>query len=178
MNVVNTGIKGYVCEFFSPIGNLILVSDGKALTGLYLNKKAMFENNSSNAVLDETLPVFLKVKKWLEAYFLGKNLKINFPIKLCGSEFRRKVWAILKTVPYGETTTYGEIAMKIKKQKGGKAMAAQAVGGALNHNPISIVIPCHRVIGKNGSLVGYGSGLSIKKKLLEIEGIDIKKFDK
>lgn len=106
---------------------------------------------------------------WLDQYFSGKKPFIIPPIKLEGTEFRKSVWAVLQTIPYGVTTTYGDIGKEIAKQQGKDTMSAQAVGGAVGHNPISIIIPCHRVIGSNGKLTGYAGGMERKKYMLDLE---------
>ena len=122
----------------------------------------------------DDLPVFIKVKKWLERYFNGENPSIKeLPLAPQGNDFRQRVWDILCKIPYGETVTYGDIAKEIANSLGRKSMSAQAVGGAVGHNPISILIPCHRVIGVNGSLTGYAGGIERKKALLKLERGDI-----
>ncbi len=115
------------------------------------------------------MPVFEETKHWLDIYFSGKEPDFTPQIKLQDSKFRLAVWNILKTIPYGQTATYGEIADIIAKQTGVSKISAQAVGGAVGHNPVSIIIPCHRVIGKNGNLTGYAGGLDLKKFLLDNE---------
>lgn len=121
------------------------------------------------------LPVFLQATQWLDRYFRGENPKMDLPLSPSGSPFRHLVWDILLTIPYGETTTYGAIARQLEAATGKRA-AAQAVGGAVEHNPIGILIPCHRVVGKSGSLTGYAGGLEVKTALLTLEGVDMTKF--
>ena len=148
--------------------DIILESDGENLIGLYFFNDShknidKFEENS-------TLPLFEQTKKWLDDYFCGKEQTKVPKYKLPdASEFRRRVWEIIQKIPYGKTITYGEIANIIAKESGIEKMSAQAVGNALNQNPICIIIPCHRVIGKSGNLVGYGGGMNNKKILLELE---------
>lgn len=126
---------------------------------------------------NDSLEILLKTKKWLDRYFSGKRPDINeLDINLIGSEFRKNVWEILKNIPYGETTTYKEIAKILANQKEISRMSAQAVGGAVGHNPISIIIPCHRVIGSDGSLTGYAGGLDKKIYLLEHERVNVDKL--
>ena len=161
----------YYCNYNSPLGNLILKCNGEELTEICLPNNNQIDSTCSN---DENIEVLKKVKKWLDEYFNGNNPVIDFKIKLDGTGFQKVVWNILKTIPYGKTITYGEIAEKIAKKRGINKMSAQAVGNAVSKNPIPIIIPCHRVIGKDGSLVGYAGGLEIKKKLLIIENILIK----
>ena len=161
----------YMCKYESPIGKIILVSDGENLTGLWFEGQKYFLNLITEQKCD--LEIFKKTKKWLDIYFSGKNPEEEIPINLYGTDFRVKVWNILKEIPYGNVITYGEIAKRLASEKGMKKMSAQAVGAAVSHNPISIIIPCHRVIGNNKNLTGYAGGIDKKVKLLEIEGIDI-----
>jgi methylated-DNA-[protein]-cysteine S-methyltransferase len=122
----------------------------------------------------DNIPGFAETKNWLDRYFAGKKPSISeLQLAPIGSEFRQEVWNILREIPYGEVTTYGGIAKKIAVKMNLKSMSSQAVGGAVGHNPISIIIPCHRVIGTNGSLTGYAAGIAVKAKLLELEGVDI-----
>ena len=164
----------YQTQYQSPVGNITLASDGKNLVGLWLDGQKYFADSIKEEMHpDDTLPLFTKVKDWLERYFQGRQPRISeLPLAPSGSEFRQMVWSILCEIPYGQTATYGEIAQKIARRKGLLHMSAQAVGGAVGHNPISIIIPCHRVIGTNGSLTGYAGGLDKKIKLLKLEGID------
>lgn len=168
--------KIYKTEYRSPIGDLTLASDGESLIGLWiegqkisLDESKMLENNR--------LEVFCLTKKWLDEYFCGKRPDASkIPLAPIGNEFRQGVWKILRKIPYGKTTTYGEIAAEIAQQRGLKRMSAQAVGGAVGHNPISIIVPCHRVVGKNGNLTGYAGGIELKTALLKLENADMTKF--
>lgn len=164
----------YQTQYQSPVGNITLASDGKNLVGLWLDCQKYFADSIKEEMHpDDTLPLFTKVKDWLERYFQGRQPLISeLPLAPSGSEFRQMVWNILCEIPYGQTATYGEIAQKIARRKGLPHMSAQAVGGAVGHNPISIIIPCHRVVGTNGSLTGYAGGLDKKIKLLKLEGAD------
>lgn len=164
----------YMCKYNSEIGNIIIVSDGENLTGLWFEGQKHFLNLFEEQ--EEELEIFTKTKKWLDIYFSGKKPKFSIPVLFSGTEFRVKVWNILKEIPYGEVITYGDIAKRLAEEKGIKKMSAQAVGAAVGHNPISIIVPCHRVIGNNNNLTGYAGGLDKKKRLLEIEGIDISKM--
>lgn len=171
----------YYTEYESPLGIVVMASDGEYLNGLWLEGQKYFADSIKKATKKEmiengNLSVFVLVKKWLDDYFAGKKPATDIlPLKPLGSDFRQKVWKILCEIPYGKTTTYGEIAKKIAKDSG-KKMSAQAVGGAVGHNPISIIIPCHRVVGTNGSLTGYAGGIDKKIKLLSLENVDISKF--
>ena len=143
---------------------MTLTSDGTVLTGLRFDtpNEASIENSID-------LPVFGQTVEWLDTYFSGKEPTFIPPITFHATDFRQAVWEILLTIPYGQTRTYGEIAKQIAAQRGVKRMSAQAVGGAVGHNAFVLIIPCHRVIGADGSLTGYGPGLDIKEKLLEME---------
>ena len=157
----------YTAHYTSPLGGITLASDGMALTGLYFDGERDFPDLSPGRKKD--LPLFGEVMRWLDLYFDGKEPDFSPALNPTGTAFQMSVWAILRTIAYGETTTYGAIAKRLEK-KTGKRMSAQAVGGAVGRNPISIIVPCHRVIGANGSLTGYAGGLDKKEYLLELEG--------
>lgn len=156
----------------SPIGRILMMSDGENLNAL----EAIGRRNIALNGLAENkeISVFKSANLWLKKYFSGENPPIsNVPIKpLVGTQFQKIVWKILLEIPYGSTITYGEIAREAARRLGKLKMSAQAVGQAVGQNPISIIIPCHRVIGANGNLTGYNGGIDVKIKLLEIEGID------
>lgn len=158
----------------SPIGPLYIVSDGTSIIGVWMKGQKYFQASlKETPVKDEKDPVLKKAKKWFEDYFAGKKPSIkNLPLDPQGSPFRKKVWKELCKIPYGKTITYGEIAKRLEKN--GKRVSAQAVGGAVGHNPISIIIPCHRVVGSDGSLTGYAGGISKKVKLLKHEEVDMR----
>lgn len=164
----------YYTKYGSPIGELTLLSDGNALIGLWIREQKYFGSDLMNAKYsiekNDCDEILKKTKNWLDRYFKGEKpeaceLKLNPN----GGEFRQEVWKILCEIPYGETISYGEIAKRIADIRGIKSMSAQAVGQAIGHNPIGIIIPCHRVIGKNGNLTGYTGGIDIKKWLLTHE---------
>jgi methylated-DNA-[protein]-cysteine S-methyltransferase len=161
----------YSTTCLSPAGKLTLASDGENLAGLWFEGQKYFGNGIPEKMTEKNnVPVFAAVKKWLDRYFAGKQPAISeLPLAPVGSKFRREVWNILCKVPYGRLITYGEIAKKMAAKMNRETMSSQAVGGAVGHNPISIIIPCHRVVGANGSLTGYAGGLHIKAKLLELE---------
>lgn len=165
----------YKTTYESPVGLLTLASDGEHLVGLWIEGQKYFEESVREEMMEkDDIPVFVLVKKWLDQYFRGERPMISkLPLCPAGSEFRQDVWKILCEIPYGCLTTYGEIAKKIAVQRNKKSMSAQAVGGAVGHNPISIIIPCHRVVGSNGSLTGYAGGVETKRKLLKLEGADM-----
>ena len=160
----------YYCTYESKIGLLYLISDGKSLIGCYLEGQKYFPDNIDNYYLNEELSILVKSKDWLEKYFNGENPSIDeIPLNYIGTEFRKIVWKVLKEIPYGKVVTYRHIAEIIAKTKGLETMSAQAVGGAVGHNPLLIFIPCHRVIGVDGSLTGYAAGLENKRFLLNLE---------
>lgn len=168
----------YKTNYISPLGNYTLVSDGKKLSGVWQEGQKYFADNiHCDLIENDNLDIFHDTKKWLDLYFSGKKPDISL-LSLApeGNEFRQKVWQILCKIPYGEVTTYGRIADIIAKERGQKRMSAQAVGGAVGHNPISIIIPCHRVVGANGSLTGYAGGINTKISLLKLEGVDMSKL--
>lgn len=151
----------YTTDYSSPLGKIILACDGVNLTGLWIEGQKYFASTlSENPEKNDDLPVFKASKQWLDSYFAGQKPAISeLPLAPAGSPFRQEVWKILMEIPYGEVTTYGEIAKKIAARTGKTSMSGQAVGGAVGHNPISIIIPCHRVVGSNGSLTGYAGGI-------------------
>ena len=178
--LVETGEKmseiTYLHHYNSLLGEITLSSDGSALTGLWFEEQKYFMADVRGEKEEKDLPVFEMTDRWLDIYFSGKCPDFTPDIKLTGTAFRQAVGKIMLQIPYGSTTTYGEIARQIAVQRGVKTMSSQAVGGAVGHNPISIIVPCHRVIGANGSLTGYAGGIDKKIKLLELEGNDRKKF--
>lgn len=166
----------YTYHFVSPIGDITLASDGNALTGLWFDGQKYYADTLSPEHEEKPLPIFNDTVKWLNIYFSGKEPEFTPALNMKTTPFRKSVWEIMLTVPYGHTMTYGEIAKQIAKQTGISRMSAQAVGGAVGHNSISLIIPCHRIVGTNGSLIGYSGGIDRKMKLLEMEGVNIKKL--
>lgn len=161
----------YSQKYNSPIGDLKIVSDKKNIVGLWIKGQKYFESTIyGEEISSQPLPILEMAKQWLNQYFSGeKPLPKELSLKPKGSEFRKLVWEILCKIPYGEVTTYGEIAKEVAQILQKDKMSAQAVGGAVGHNPISIIIPCHRVIGASGDLIGYAGGIELKKKLLDFE---------
>ncbi|WP_314255810.1 methylated-DNA--[protein]-cysteine S-methyltransferase [Granulicatella elegans] len=153
----------------SPLGEVRLRSDGESLIGLWFVGQVNDAKEISDLEIKNDLPIFGQVESWLESYFSGKQTSITIPLQPKGTSFQQRVWQILQEIPYGETMTYGEIAQRIAKEKGVETFSAQAVGQAVGKNPISILIPCHRVLGKNGALTGYAGGVYRKEKLLQLE---------
>ena len=170
----------YSTTYPSPVGEITLAcdGDGKNIAGLWITGQKYFGDTIPEAMAERGgIPIFDAAKKWLDKYFAGENPAISaLPLAPNGGEFRQGVWNILCEIPYGEVVTYGSIAKKMAAKMDKKTMSGQAVGGAVGHNPISIIIPCHRVVGANGSLTGYGGGIKIKIKLLELEGVDMSRF--
>ena len=168
----------YKTTMESPLGKITLGSDGENLVGLWTEGQRYFGDTVPNEMLiNDSLSVFTVTKDWLNRYFDGKKPHISqLPLSPTGSEFRRNVWKMLTEIPYGEVITYGELARKIAVQRGSGRMSAQAVGGAVGHNPISIIIPCHRVVGANGNLTGFSGGIQMKLQLLHHEGVDVNRF--
>ena len=161
----------FVTTLPSPVGRLTLASDGEAITGLWLEGQKYFGAGLSDTVQEKTLPVFAAAGAWLKAYFSRAPLPPLPPLSPQGSPFRQAVWQLLREIPYGTVTTYGALAQTLRDR--GVSAAARAVGGAVGHNPISILIPCHRCVGSGGSLTGYAGGVARKRFLLELEGADM-----
>lgn len=166
----------YTYKYASKLSNITLASNGEALTGLWFDGQKYFGDTLYGEYEEKNLPVFEKTAAWLDIYFSGENPGFTPPLSFSASPFRQAVWEILLTIPYGKTMTYGEIAKKIAAQNKTEKMSARAVGGAVGHNPISIIVPCHRVVGANGSLTGYAGGIDLKVKLLKLEKTDMKSF--
>ena len=159
-----------VKHYTSPIGDILLASRNKKLIGVWFKGQKYYLANVSDEIIEKDDETLIKVKKWLDAYFSGEKPLINeLDLDPAGTDFRKEVWNILCEIPYGKTTTYKDIANQIAKKRGIEKMSAQAVGGAVGHNPISIIIPCHRVVGSNGDLTGYAAGIEKKKFLLKHE---------
>lgn len=166
----------YIDKYCSPIGNITMASDGENLIGLWLDGQKYYANILGDEVKEKSLKVFENTKKWLNIYFSGKEPNISIPIKLIGSDFRKEVWNILLEIPYGKVISYGGIAKIISRKRGFRKMSSQAIGGAVGHNPISIIVPCHRVVGAKNNLTGYAGGIAKKIRLLELEGINTNDF--
>lgn len=167
----------YTSRYESPLGGILLAGDQEGLTGLWFTEGSRYvgQGLARDAVHRET-EYFDQTKKWLDIYFSGRNPGFLPKIHLVGSDFRNRVGEIMCEIPYGKTVTYGWIADKIARERSLAGMSAQAVGGAVGHNPICIIVPCHRVVGTNGSLTGYGGGILRKKALLELEGVDLSRY--
>lgn len=163
----------YTASYSSPIGDILMAADDIGLTGLWFEGQKYYPD-LKNAQNMPDLPVFNETMRWLDTYFSGKSPDFTPPLHMIGTPFQTNVWNILLTIPYGKTTTYGEIAKQIAVKMGLPRMSAQAVGGAVGHNRISIIVPCHRVLGVHGELTGYAGGIDKKRYLLNIEGTAVK----
>ena len=163
----------YTYHYQSPLGNMLLAADDIGLTGLWFEGQKYFAYCLDKDSVEKDLPIFKKAQKWLDIYFSGTNPDFGLPLHMMGTDFQKEVWQILCSIPYGTTMTYGEIAALLATKKGISHMSAQAVGGAVGHNKISVIVPCHRVMGSNGSLTGYAGGIEKKKQLLTLEGISL-----
>ena len=161
----------YRSHYESPLGGITLASDGEALTGLWFDGQKYFGSTLTGEEEEKDLVVFDQTRKWLDLYFGGKKPDFVPKLGLKTTFFREAVWRILLEIPYGQTTTYGAIADRMARQMGRSSMSAQAVGGAVGHNPVSVIIPCHRVLGSERGLTGYAGGIEKKIRLLELEGI-------
>lgn len=161
------------CTYLSPLGGILLAADEIGLTGLWFDGEKYFAENLPREHAVQETPILQETKRWLDVYFSGKQPDFMLPLHPVGSPFRQAVWALLLQIPYGQTVTYGELARQLAAKQGRAKMSAQAVGGAVGHNEISIIIPCHRVVGTNGSLTGYAGSITKKKKLLELEQADM-----
>ena len=162
----------FTSHYDSPLGEILLAADEIGLTGLWFEEQKYFAAHLPAEQKEEKTPILKKTEHWLKLYFDGRKPDFQPPLHPFGSPFRQAVWKILLQIPYGGTTTYGEIARRLAEEQGLPRMSAQAVGGAVGHNAIAIIIPCHRVIGANGSLTGYAGGIDRKLKLLELEDVD------
>lgn len=159
----------YISYYQSSLGGMLLVADDIGLTGAWFEGQKYFALCLDKQYEEKEIPLFERAKRWLDIYFSGNEPDFNVPLHFMGTEFQKEVWKILCTIPYGKTTTYGAIAKQLAARKGLEHMSAQAVGGAVGHNRISIIVPCHRVVGADGSLTGYAGGLDKKVKLLNLE---------
>ena len=159
----------YKYTYESPLGTMVMLGTLSYLTDLFFIDEAHAPSYDDAEYIEQLTGPFEVTIMWLNQYFNGKNPFITPPIQLEGTEVRKSVWSILQTIPYGETTTYGDIGKQIAQQQGKEKFSAQAVGGAVGHNPISIIVPCHRVIGSNGQLTGYAGGIERKKYMLDLE---------
>ena len=161
----------YTAHYQSPLGSITLASDGEALVGLWFDGQKYFADTLDKQHEErDDLSIFDETRRWLDTYFSGKAPDFTPKLSMRASDFRKRVWEIMLTIPYGRTMTYGDIARQIARERGVPTMSTQAVGGAVGHNSISLIIPCHRVVGTSGSFTGYAGGIDKKLRLLQMEG--------
>ena len=163
----------YTAHYESPLGGLLLAADDVGLTGLWFDGEKYYALHLAREHEMRQTAVHEQTAAWLDVYFSGRDPDFMPPLHLIGTPFQQEVWALLRQIPYGKTTTYGALAKTLAAQRGLERMSAQAVGGAVGHNEISILVPCHRVVGTGGSLTGYAGGVDKKKALLELEGVSM-----
>ncbi len=166
MTVEKTKLPQFCSHYASPLGELLLAADETGLTGLWFRDQKYAGSTLEPDAKQQEIPIFVQTKRWLDVYFSGQEPDFDIPLHLMGTEFQIRVWEILKTIPYGQTVTYGQIAAQLAP-----GMSAQAVGGAVGRNPVSVIVPCHRVLGSGGRLTGYAAGLDKKTALLKMEHI-------
>lgn len=163
-------------HYDSPLGGILLAADEVGMRDLWFDGQKYFARDLPAERIEQNTPALAEAKRWLDIYFTGNEPDFLPPLHPVGSDFRQEVWDILLQIPYGQTTTYGEIAQQLAEKHGLPRMSAQAVGGAVGHNEISVIIPCHRVVGTNGNLTGYAGGIDKKMKLLKLEHTDMTGF--
>ena len=166
----------YTQHYESPLGGILLAADETGLTGLWFYGEKYYADNLAAEHEARDTQALGAAKRWLDVYFAGKEPDFLPPLHPIGSAFRKEVWQLLLEIPYGQTTTYGALARRLAERRGLRHMSAQAVGGAVGHNEISILIPCHRVVGTSGSLTGYAGGIDKKLSLLRLEQADLSGF--
>ena len=166
----------YTLHYDSPLGGILLAADEIGLTGLWFEGQKYFARTLDTVHQEQETPVLLEAKRWLDIYFSGQEPDFPPPLHPIGSPFRQEVWELLLQIPYGQTTTYSALAKQLAAKRSLSRMSAQAVGGAVGHNEISIIIPCHRVVGTNGSLTGYAGGIDKKVQLLTLEKVCLEHF--
>ena len=167
----------FIQHYDSPLGGILLAADETGLTGLWFDGQKFFAHDLPAGRVEQNTPALSEVKRWLDIYFSGRDPGFTPPLAMEQmTEFRRQVCEIMLDIPFGETMTYGQIAKRVAQMRGLESMSSQAVGGAVGHNPVSLIIPCHRVVGMNGSLTGYAGGVEKKTALLRLEGADMSGF--
>lgn len=166
----------YTQQYTSPLGGILLAANDIGLTGLWFDGQKYYADTLPAEHIERETPILTDAKRWLDVYFTGNEPDFTPPLHIVGSAFRQKVWKLLLQIPYGQAVTYGELARQLAEKQGAEHMSAQAVGCAVGHNPISLIIPCHRVVGTHGSLTGYAGGIDKKIMLLELEQADMQGF--
>lgn len=166
----------YTSQYHSPLGEILIAADDIGLTGLWFEGQKYYALHLDKENQEQETQILKDTKRWLDIYFSGQEPNFKLPLHFTGTDFQNEVWEILCSIPYGKTTTYGKIANILAKRKGLERMSAQAVGGAVGHNEISIIVPCHRVVGSQGSLTGYAGGIDKKISLLKLEKVNMDRF--
>lgn len=166
----------YTSQYHSPLGEILIAADDIGLTGLWFEGQKYYALHLDKENQEQETQILKDTKRWLDIYFSGQEPNFKLPLHFTGTDFQNEVWEILYSIPYGKTTTYGKIANILAKRKGLERMSAQAVGGAVGHNEISIIVPCHRVVGSQGSLTGYAGGIDKKVSLLQLEKVNMDRF--
>ena len=163
----------YISRDQTPLGGVLLAADETGLTGLWFEGQEYFAQGLDGEHEERESPLLAQAKAWLAVYFSGREPEFEVPLHLMGTDFQKEVWALLRAIPYGQTTTYGALAARLAAQRGLPHLSPQAVGGAVGHNKVSILVPCHRVVGAHGSLTGYAGGIDKKRALLALEKADM-----
>lgn len=166
----------YISYYHSPLGKILLAADEIGLAGIWLEGQKYYGRLLKGTEKEADTPLLLQAKQWLDVYFSGRQPDFSVPMHFIGTEFQQEVWQLLCSIPYGQTVTYGQLAEKIAGKRGLRRMSAQAVGGAVGHNPLTVMVPCHRVVGQNGSLTGYAGGIERKIQLLKLENVNLASF--
>ena len=166
----------YISYYQSPLGKLLLAADQTGITGAWFENQKYYAHSLDAEHTEKVTPILEDTKRWLDLYFSGKEPDFMPPLHPSGTPFQMDVWDILRQIPYGTTITYGAVAKEIARRRGIPRMSAQAAGGAVGRNPVSILIPCHRVVGSNGSLTGYAGGIDRKIKLLALEKVPVESY--
>ena len=161
----------YTAHYRSPLGGILMAADEEGLTGLWFEGQKYFARGLAGSTEERETPASAAARRWLDEYFAGREPRSTPPLHLVGTEHQRAVWDVLLSIPYGRTMTYGQIASRLAESRA--RVSAQAVGGAVGRNPVSIIVPCHRVVGADGSLTGYAGGIEKRLRLLELEGVDM-----
>ena len=170
--MANNAAAVFTRHYDSPMGRILLAADEIGLRGLWFDGQKYFARDLPEKRIEQETHALAEARRWLDVYFTGKEPDFLPPLHPIGSAFRQAVWTILLQIPYGQTTTYGALAKQLAEINGGKRVSAQAVGGAVGHNPVSIIVPCHRVVGSDGSLTGYAGGIEKKIRLLTLENAE------
>lgn len=163
----------YFQHYQSPLGGVLMAADHQGVTGLWFEGAKYFAQGLERNREQRETPHLAQTRAWLDAYFAGRQPDFTPALHLQGTPFQQLVWSLMLAIPYGSTTTYGALTKQVSEKMGGAPMCAQAVGGTVGRNPISLIVPCHRVVGKSGSLTGYAGGLQKKMSLLQLEGADM-----